>query len=119
MCKEEGTNMQGSLINRLVERVECKAPEIGDGATEYCYTDRECYTVVEVSKSGKSVTLQADSVKAAENVDFGHQSWVIEPNPNGRKVVVTFRKDGKWKVKGTNFRIVRFGSRDYYYDWSF
>ena len=110
----------GNLMNHVVvNQTKSPAPQVGEGATEFMWSDRQVWTVIEVSKNGKIVTLQQDDVKAAEGVDFGHQDWVITPNPNGRTVKVSLRKDGRWKAMGSNHRVFQFGYRHYYYDWSF
>ena len=109
--------MYGSFINKLSTDIASPAPQVGDGATEYCWSDRRVYTVIEVSKNGKKVTLQEDSTKSIG--EMYSQQWEITRNPEGCTVVVTLRKDGRWKAMNTNFRVFRFGTRDYYYDYSF
>jgi hypothetical protein len=109
--------MYGSLINKLSTGIASPAPQVGDGATEYCYSDRRVYTVIEVSTNGKKVTLQEDSTRSIG--EEYSQQWEITRNPEGSTVVVTLRSDGRWKAMRTNFRVFRFGTRDYYYDYSF
>jgi hypothetical protein len=46
------------------------------------------------------------------------QEYRYEPNENGRTYEVTRRKDGSYRVKGTEMR-VRIGTRRAYHDYSF
>ena len=37
-----------------------KRPEVGDGATVFYWTDSEAYTIIDISESGKVITIQRD-----------------------------------------------------------
>lgn len=96
-------------------------PEVGMGATEMCWTDRNPWTVVVVYSENKCM-LQRDKVKAKEgDWQMGHQQWDIEPDPDGVTTIVTRRRNGKWHsvnkpMTSTGFIL---GERRHYYDWSF
>ena len=115
----------GSLQNQVF--ANCKnttTPEVGLGATAIWYSDRSVYTIVEVSKSGRSIVVQEDDVVADKSkpLGIGHQDWIITPNPNAPRIIVTLRSNGKWVIKGQgqkNGQRFLIGARDYYYDWTF
>lgn len=96
-------------------------PEIGMGATQMCWTDRNPWTVVAVHSENKCM-VQRDKVKAKEgDWQMGHQQWDIEPDPNGATEIITRRRNGKWypvnkPMTSTGFIL---GERRHYYDWSF
>lgn len=114
--------MQGSFINRVMERVASPTPELGMGATELCYTDRHAFTVVEIIDA-KTVVVQADkAIRTDSNGMSDSQSYEYEPNPDGHKVTVTLRKNGHWVVKGEpmrNGKVFSIGRRSEYHDFSF
>ena len=113
----------GSLINAYSGTKAGLVPEVGMGATQLFWTDRVASTVIEVSASGKSVTVQRD--KAIRTDDFGMsdaQSYRYEPNPEGGTAVYTLRKNGQWIRKGDPLRggqRLGLGYRSHYYDYSF
>ena len=127
----------GSLINYVIgdrskESFTPNDPCIEPGleCTELCYSDRHPWNVTEVvrDKKGivKSITVQSCSVTADKTkpAAIGHQDWIIRPNPNGRKVILKWRKSKNgWYSKGYDGK--GWGSRfamgyaEEYYDWSF
>jgi hypothetical protein len=111
--------MQGSFMNRVMEKTPATiTPEIGMGATSFYYTDRHCWTIIAVSKNGKEITLQRDSIKVDGEASYGHQNWLITPDTEGVTSTATLRKNGTWKQKkGTT--VFGIGFRNYHYDWSF
>jgi len=105
--------------------------KVGDGATVTLYTDSHACTVIAVSKSGKTITLQRD--KATLGADFkpkftlggfaGHctnqheQYWTYEPDPNGKIYSARLGKFG-WKVGGLRgLRVTR--GRHEFHDYNF
>ncbi len=107
-------------MNHLMDNAKVLlAPEVGMGATELCWTDRRAYTIIEVSKSGRRFTMQEDKATPLHEGMTESQSWIFDPNPNGCKEIVSLRKDGKWRVKGSNGLQVLVGARQKYYDYSF
>jgi len=116
------TQPTGSLINNLQANSKQPVPKVGDGATMLMWTDRRPFTIIEVSKSGKTIKLQEDNaVRTDKNGMSDCQSYEYTRNPDGAIYTATLRKNGKWvrkgdTVKGTNFGI---GYRDKHYDYSF
>lgn len=100
---------------------------VGDGATLHYWTDAHAYTVVAVSASGKTVTMQRD--KATPDPDwkpdftpggfFGHtsndrdRSYTYEPDPEGRKVSARLTAAG-WRVGGQRGQRVTPGRHEFY-----
>jgi hypothetical protein len=110
----------GSLINMISGSNPELKPEVGMGATILMWTDRRAATVIEVSKSGKKVTVQFD--KATSQGSFGSQDWKLEPDPNGSTREYTKRKNGQWVAAGDSMRggqRLGLGYRDHYFDYSF
>jgi hypothetical protein len=113
----------GSLINAISGSNPELLPEVGMGATQLFWTDRVASTVIEVSASGKSVTVQRD--KAIRTDDHGMsdaQSYRYEPNPEGGTAVYTKRKNGQWIRKGDPLQggqRLGLGYRNEYRDYSF
>lgn len=110
--------LYGSLNNRISEHSLSPAPKVGDGATIYAYTDRYAATVIAVSPSGKTVTVQEDNADWEVWPSGYAKANSFVPSPNGRTWTVTLRhvKGGTlWRTKGAN-NGVRFGTRDAYRD---
>jgi hypothetical protein len=114
--------MQGSFFNRVMEQSASPTPELGMGATELCYSDRRAYTVV-LLIDAKTIVAQADhAVRTDNNGMSDSQSYRYEPNPEGRTVTLTLRKNGNWIEKGQpmkNGTVFALGYRNAYYDYSF
>ena len=78
---------------------------VGDGATEYMYSDREAYTVVEVNKAGTKAVIQRDeaTIDSGFKPDFqpggfvGHcsnqnaQTYSYKRNPNSSTNNISLR----------------------------
>lgn len=126
----------GSLINHIVgnsfENWDPNDPKLMTGVwcTELCYSDRHPWSVTEVvrDKNGavKSMTVQSCHVEAdkTKNPVVGHQDWIITRNPNGRKVLLKWRKSKNgWYAKGCDGKgwgnRFAMGFAEEYYDWSF
>lgn len=80
----------------------------GTAATIRVGSDTYGATVIEVSPSGKTVTLQYDKCRGKLHV----------VDPKGETVVATRRQDGKFRVVKKSF-IVTFGARVSHWDPSF
>lgn len=121
-------------------------PKVGDGATVRGWSDRYACTIIEVSKSGKSVKIQRDKATLLNGPDSGEpdalkvypggfaahvsgtQRYSYEPDPEGVIYEVSYRKpstwnaDGCWVIKGESVRggrRVTMGQRYEYYDYNF
>ena len=135
----------GNVMNRLAENGPSAPIEVGTDITEYLWSDRECYYVTEVI-SQKCVKVRRYHVIADLDKEggMGHQNWVYfktakERNEyleaHGKEVYSdyeypdqtwVFRYNSWWtahrSADGTSYSKnpkVRFGVRDYYYDWEF
>lgn len=113
----------GSLINLVQGNSRQHTPEVGMGATILMWTDRHAATIIEVSKSGKSIVVQRDNAKRTDNLGMSDaQSYEYTPNPNGTKTTYTLRKNGAWVRKGSgmkNGERLGIGYRNEHYDYSF
>jgi len=113
--------------------------KVGDGASVFGYSDSSAYTVIEVSKSGKRITIQRDKSTLmngmnSEAIDKlichpggycghveGKQRWEFERNPDGYKTFASLRKNGKWIIQGESAKggtRVSTGRHEYY-DYNF
>jgi len=95
-------------------------PTVGMGATMCGWSDRHAYTVCEVVNPRKCF-VQKDRVKRIDSNGMSEcQEWDFTPNPEAARVLITFRKDGRWHegttLGGTQFAV---GHRSEYYDFSF
>jgi hypothetical protein len=110
------TTQFGSLQNLLAGTPSTVVPEVGMGATQICWTDRRAFTVIWVSKSGKTIRVQEDIVKRFDfNGVSESQNYEFARNPDGAIVTLRMTKKG-WAHKGQKFII---GVRSEYYDYSF
>lgn len=98
--------------------------EAGDGASVRLHTDAHAYTVIRVSPSGKTITLQR--AKATLDPEWkpevipggfaGHtandrtQRWTYEPDPDGAVTTARFTRSG-WMRQGQR---VSHGYYEYY-----
>ena len=117
-------NATGSLINLLAANSNNPTvPVVGMGATIIGYTDRNPATVVEISKNGKTLTVQMDDAKRTDaNGMSESQSYEFTSNPDGAKRVYTLRKNGQWIAQGDSIKNggrIQLGHRSKYYDFSF
>lgn len=106
----------GSLTNMLAGTPASVTPVVGMGATYHGWTDRTPYTVVAVSKTGKTVTVQEDDAVRSDNNGMSEsQGYLFIPNANNPKLTLRLTKQG-WSHKGMKFTL---GSRSKYHDYSF
>ena len=93
-AKERITYMklEGSLNNRLLENHEyCDQIVVGTGMTEYHYTDRDAYEVVEVIDQKHVAVREYDHVN--KNGDMSN-TWELISNPNNPTMLMV--KRGKY-----------------------
>lgn len=110
----------GSLVNYIHGNTVSKTPEVGMGATELRWSDREPLTIHKVE--GKKLWASYDK---AERIDDNGMSECQEyeysnENTEDYWMLFTLRKDGRWH-KGTTLQgtALRIGQREKYYDFSF
>jgi hypothetical protein len=92
------------------------------GVTMVSWTDRHPATIIEVSKSGKKITIQEDiSIRTDNNGMSDAQSYTFERDPNGYTAEYSLRKNGRWVLVGSSQdgSSVLVGHRSRYYDYSF
>lgn len=93
-----------------------KIPRIGDGATRILYSDRHACTVVYVSPSGKTVTVQDDRAERIDKNGMSDaQEYIYHQNLAGEKTTFRYTKRG-YTARGQSLSI---GERDEYYDYSY
>jgi hypothetical protein len=93
--------------------------ERGMGATICHWSDRTPATVIDMTASGKTITLQADKyTRTDDNGMSEDQSYEYERDPNGTIYRATLRKDGRYRLVGSKEQ-VSLGSRRKYHDYSF
>ncbi len=91
---------------------------IGGGATMIGWSDRQACTIVEVSKTGRRVTVQRDTATLLNGIKSGAedaltchsggfaahvsgtQRYSYEANPEARRVSYTLRKNGRFVMVG-------------------
>jgi hypothetical protein len=102
--------------------------EAGDGASVRLWTDAHAYTVIRVSPSGKTITLQRAKATldpewkpemilggfAAHTANNHEQRWTYEPDPDGAVITARFTRRG-WMRQGQR---VSHGYREHY-DYNF
>ena len=94
-------------------------PEIGMGATECFWSDRHACTIIAISPSGKTLTIQRDkAIRLDDNGMSDSQEYEYKPDNNGITTKATLRSNGQYRASGTN-NLVKIGSRREYYDYSF
>lgn len=104
------TKWYGNLTNRLAEGGEITQPQVGMGVTQYMYSDRHAYTIVEVAPSGKRFWMTRDSY----SYDEGGYGKDYKSNPDSKARYEVRKYRGKWKMLRAEY--VTIGVRDAYYD---
>lgn len=115
------SEMYGSLQNRLQERMVQPMPEIGMGATELLYTDRNAYEVIAV-KDARHCTVREYDCKLKEGSDWLDQDYEFISNPKNRTANLFLTKKGRWVQRYDNGyygNYFRLGVADQYRDPSF
>lgn len=109
----------GSLQNMLhgAARYEWHRPVEGEGATKLGYTDRNPYTVVRVSSSGKRCWVKADEYERtdANGISDVGQAYQFTPNPEAPEVELRWT-GRRWMSNGQTYIV---GKREKYHDFSF
>jgi hypothetical protein len=108
----------GSLDNFMLANTRlAQTPIVGMGVTFLSWTDRHAGTIVEVSPSGKTITVQEDiSTRTDTNGMSESQTYAYAPNPKAEKLVYRLTRRNRWMRKGS---VIRIGERDAYHDFSF
>ena len=94
-------------------------PAIGMGATIVYHSDREPATIIQITHGGNRIVVQADiATRTDKNGMSESQTYEFAQDPNGSIFEATKRKDGSYRMKGGK-TLIRIGSRQKYYDFSF
>jgi hypothetical protein len=90
----------GSLTNRLEENAKPKNPVVGDGVTEYCYSDRHAYTVVVILSPTKIAITRDNAIRLDSNGQSESQNYKFETCWKDMPIILRKNKYGKWKMIG-------------------
>ena len=96
--------------------------QIGQGATYHIGSDRYPFSVVDIKSPCRVVVQQDNGKRTDKNGISENQTYVFEPNPDALRIVVSRRKDGRWRKQGDSGRgsgFFTFYGRDAYLDPSF
>jgi hypothetical protein len=116
--KKLGTET-GSLVNHLYSMAIGPEPEIGMGATICSWTDRHAFTVIDISPSGKTITLQQDDAKRIDKNGMSDtQEYEYTRDLNGPIEKARRNRQGGWQTIGGK-NTVLIGKRAEHYDYSF
>lgn len=108
----------GSLINLMGDNSAAEDLKVGDGVTLVYWTDRQPFTVIDITKSGKTITIQEDNAERVDSNGMSDaQSYEYSRNPEGRVLKARLTKRG-FRVGGAQGNAVVRG-RNKYYDYSF
>jgi len=97
-------------------------PVIGMGVTQNYISNREPWTVVEIIDPHTIVVQHDKATRTDNNGQSEDQTYDIQPDPNGEKVMLTWRENGTWHTKGNSRKEGcgwRVGKRRKYYDFGF
>lgn len=100
---------------------DAPVPRVGMGCTVSYGSDCCPYTIVQVYRDGNRKVTAFDMKEdiAIRTDDRGafteRQEYEYRFNPEAPAIEVTWRRDGKWKIRGDT-KVVHVGSRRYYRD---
>lgn len=96
-------------------------PEIGMGATQLCWSDRNACTITEIGRSGKRIGVVRDIATRTDKEGMSDcQSYEFAPG-SGSPEYYTLRRNGAWVREGDSMNGARIaiGKRSEYHDYSF
>lgn len=74
--------------------------QIGQGCTYHIGSDRYPYTLVEILTSNRVVLQRDNYTRTDKNGISENQTYSFEPDPLAIRIVVSRRKDGRWRRQG-------------------
>jgi hypothetical protein len=89
----------GSLQNRLEESARMPEPKVGMGATEYNYSDREPYEIVEVLDARHIVVRPMNAKRIDHNGLSECQEYEYTSNPEAYTINLFLTKQGRWRER--------------------
>lgn len=112
-------NDTNNLISMCLGAGKNKTPEIGMGATQICYTDRHAFTIIGISKTGKTITIQRDKAFRIDNNGMSDsQEYNYQKDDAGVIYKARQNKNGDWKILNLGNKII-IDKREEYFDYSF
>ena len=100
-CAVCGAEMIETQPGHFSLRKPQTVPRVGEGVTYSIGTDRYPATIIAVSKSGKTITIQDDKSNVISgSTQDGSAEWRFEENPDGRVQRATLRADGRYRLSG-------------------
>jgi hypothetical protein len=121
MTMADLTKPTGSLMNNIAANSKYPDPVVGMGATRLSWTDRDPFTIVEVIDA-RTIVVQEDEARRIDRNGMSEcQTYEFTPDPDARRVTLTFRKNGRWVEKGSPMGGTPYavGHREKYHDYSF
>ena len=83
--------LYGNVINRIQEEAISKAPEVGMGVTEYLWSDRNAYEIIEVENE-KHFKMRRYTAKHIG--EYGSQNWELISDENNATLDMVYRYGG-------------------------
>ena len=123
----------GSVVNRMEENRDYTKGniEVGTFATQYLWSDRHAYEVIEVINQSHLILRRLTAIRTDKNYQSECQEYRFESNKNGATMEIKRRKNGGWNLirryeqdgkqhaRAVEKVSISFGVADEYYDYSF
>ena len=94
-------------------------PKIGGGATISYGSDCHPATIINISPSGRRITIQMDKATRIDNNGMSEiQEYEYSADPNGTVLIASLRRDGRWRVINSQTPVSINGRRKFH-DFSF
>lgn len=105
--------LYGSIDNRLEEnKMYCDKIEVGTGMTEYYYSDRKAYEVIDV-KDQKHITVREYDHKAVG--EYASNGWQLVSNENNKCFDMVKRGDYWYRVKTATLEMLNSPDKEVYW----
>jgi hypothetical protein len=113
----------GSLVNHILSNTIDSNPQVGMGATEFLWTDRRPWRVVEVVKENKEVKIAyINAVRIDKNGMSEEQEY--DYSNHSDHTITLVRRGNSWRTWNELHQQwckmnIKFGYAEQYYDFSF
>ena len=84
--------LYGNVINRIQEEAMSKTPEVGMGVTEYLWSDRNAYEIIEVINDKHFIMRRYTAKHIGE---YGSQNWELISDEDNATLDMVYRY-GSW-----------------------